>query len=64
MTALYWDFVARHAERLAGNRRTVRAVRMLERMDPAEREAVSGRARAALEELEQGAAVTSAGRSA
>jgi deoxyribodipyrimidine photolyase-related protein len=35
VTALYWDFVARHAERFAGNRRMRGAVRGLQRMDPA-----------------------------
>jgi deoxyribodipyrimidine photolyase-related protein len=34
VTALYWDFIARHAERFAGNRRMRGAVRGMQRMDP------------------------------
>ena len=31
--ALYWDFVARHADRLAGNTRMAMPVRSWEKMD-------------------------------
>jgi deoxyribodipyrimidine photolyase-related protein len=55
VTALYWDFVERHAERLEANRRTRRAVGTLARMDPATRAAVRERAAVAREELTAGA---------
>ena len=34
MTALYWDWIARHAERFTGNRRMRMPLRALARMDP------------------------------
>jgi deoxyribodipyrimidine photolyase-related protein len=34
VTALYWDFIARNRERLAGNRRMAMPLRALARMDP------------------------------
>jgi deoxyribodipyrimidine photolyase-related protein len=43
--ALYWDFIARHADRFAGNNRMAMPVRTMQRMD---REKLAGlRARAA-----------------
>ena len=54
VTALYWDFVERHAERLQGNRRTQRSVGTLARMAPETRAAMRERARVAREELEAG----------
>lgn len=51
VTALYWDFVARHRDVLAGNRRTQMAVRSWERMDPGLQDAVHDRARRARAEL-------------
>jgi deoxyribodipyrimidine photolyase-related protein len=44
-TVLYWDFVARHADRLRGNRRTSRAVAGLGRLDPGEVRELRERAR-------------------
>ena len=35
VTALYWDFMARHRDRFAENRRMRMPLRTLERMDPA-----------------------------
>jgi deoxyribodipyrimidine photolyase-related protein len=51
VTALYWDFVDRHRDVLAGNRRTRYAVRTWDGMDPSVRDAVHARARAARREL-------------
>jgi deoxyribodipyrimidine photolyase-related protein len=51
VTALYWDFVDRHADRLAANRRTRNAVGTLRRFDEAERAAIRERAAAARAEL-------------
>jgi (6-4)DNA photolyase len=51
VTALYWDFVDRHRERLAANRRTRSSVRTLDRFDPGEREGIRARARDARAEL-------------
>lgn len=50
VTALYWDFMARHRERLAGNRRMRMPLRTLEKMDD-ERDAIRTRADAARDEL-------------
>ena len=36
VTVMYWDFVARHADMLEGNPRTVMMARNLRRMDPDE----------------------------
>ena len=54
VTALYWDFVDRHADLVGGNRRTRRAVPMLERFDPATRSALAERAGVARRELVEG----------
>jgi deoxyribodipyrimidine photolyase-related protein len=51
VTALYWDFVERHADRLQANRRTQRSVGTLARMDEGTRAAVRERARVARQEL-------------
>ena len=51
VTALYWDFVARHAERMAGNRRTRFAGSTWERMDGELQGAVKRRAGDARKEL-------------
>jgi deoxyribodipyrimidine photolyase-related protein len=48
---LYWDFVARHRDRLAANPRAGQAVRTLERMDIAKLEVVRSQARAFLDAL-------------
>ena len=47
VTALYWDFIARHRDRWAENHRTRNIVSALDRMDPGELEDVRSRARAA-----------------
>jgi deoxyribodipyrimidine photolyase-related protein len=52
VTALYWDFVDRHADRLAGNGRTARAVSTWRRFDPGTRDAVRERAVRARAELD------------
>lgn len=44
--ALYWDFIDRHAQRLAGNGRMMMPLRTLEKMPEAEREAFRRQARA------------------
>jgi deoxyribodipyrimidine photolyase-related protein len=44
VTALYWDFMARHRDRFAGNRRMRGPLRALARMDPDELVAVRARA--------------------
>jgi deoxyribodipyrimidine photolyase-related protein len=54
VTALYWDFVDRHAELVGGNRRTRRAVPMLARFDDATRSALAERASVARRELVEG----------
>lgn len=46
---LYWDFVARHAQRFAGNPRMAMPLRTLERMDPARVAAMRAEAKAFLE---------------
>ena len=45
MTVMYWDFVARHRERLARYPRTEVLVRNLERFDAAELAAIRSTAR-------------------
>jgi deoxyribodipyrimidine photolyase-related protein len=50
--ALYWDFVARHAERLAGNPRTAMPVRALRRMAPGDVAALRRQAAAFLGALQ------------
>lgn len=46
---LYWDFVARHAQRFAGNPRMAMPLRTLERMDPARVAAMRAEAKAFLD---------------
>ncbi len=55
VTALYWDFVDRHEDLLAANRRTRRAVASWRRFDDETRAAVHERASVAREELRAGA---------
>jgi deoxyribodipyrimidine photolyase-related protein len=45
-TTLYWDFLARHEERLARNPRTVMQVKNLARVAPEERARIAARAAA------------------
>jgi len=52
--ALYWDFMARHATRFAGNQRMAMPLRTLERMDPARVQALRDRARAFLAAMDAG----------
>lgn len=51
-TTLYWDFLARHRDRLAGNHRMVQAVRNLDRL--ADLPEVRARAAEVLERLDAG----------
>jgi deoxyribodipyrimidine photolyase-related protein len=55
--ALYWDFIARHRERFAGNTRMAMPVRTLEKMDPDKLEAIRSRAAAFLAAMDAGEAV-------
>ena len=55
--ALYWDFMARHADRFAGNQRMAMPLRTLARMDPARIGAIRARAASFLAEMEGGAPV-------
>ncbi|MCS6932511.1 MAG: cryptochrome/photolyase family protein [Acetobacteraceae bacterium] len=48
---LYWDFIARHAERFARNPRMAMPLRTLARMDPARLSAMRARAKAFLDSL-------------
>jgi deoxyribodipyrimidine photolyase-related protein len=52
--ALYWDFIARHADRFAANPRMAMPLRNLERMDPGRIGAIRGRARGLLDQLDRG----------
>jgi deoxyribodipyrimidine photolyase-related protein len=54
VTALYWDFVERHRELLAGNRRTRRSVAALDRFGDARRADLRERAVRAREQLHGG----------
>lgn len=54
VTALYWDWVSRHEELLAGNRRTFRAPSTWRRFDENTQAAVHERAQVARSELVQG----------
>ncbi|MDO9352176.1 MAG: cryptochrome/photolyase family protein [Solirubrobacteraceae bacterium] len=49
LTSLYWDFLDRHRDRLAGNRRLTMPLRNLAGIDPDELTAIKQRARRALE---------------
>ena len=51
VTALYWDFMDRHRERLEGNRRVRQAFRTFDAMDEADRTALHDRAARARQEL-------------
>ncbi|WP_338662943.1 cryptochrome/photolyase family protein [Pararoseomonas sp. SCSIO 73927] len=51
LNLLYWDFVARHRDRLSRNSRARHAVQTLDRMDPARLEAVRREAQAFLDRL-------------
>jgi deoxyribodipyrimidine photolyase-related protein len=46
ITTLYWDFLIRHEERLAGNPRMVMQVRNAQRLSPAQRELIQTQAKA------------------
>lgn len=50
-TTLYWDFLMRHNQRLAGNRRMSVILANIERFDDAERAAIKATARQRLERL-------------
>ena len=52
--ALYWDFMARHAERLAGNIRMAMPLRTLERMAPARIAALREQAGMFLDAMDRG----------
>jgi deoxyribodipyrimidine photolyase-related protein len=52
---LYWDFIARHADRLARNPRMAMPLRTLGRLDPAKLRAMRDQARVFLDALETGA---------
>jgi deoxyribodipyrimidine photolyase-related protein len=53
---LYWDFIARHAERLARNPRMAMPLRTLAKMDPRKVQAMRAQAKAFLDGLDDGAA--------
>ncbi len=52
LTALYWDFLDRHRDRLAGNHRVAMPLRSLAKIAPEELEQIRARAAAALRELD------------
>jgi deoxyribodipyrimidine photolyase-related protein len=52
--ALYWDFIARHADRFAANPRMAMPLRNLARIEPERLVAVRGRAGALLEAIDRG----------
>jgi deoxyribodipyrimidine photolyase-related protein len=51
---LYWDFIARHADRFAGNQRMAMPLRNLQRMPPARLAAIRARAEDFLARMEAG----------
>ncbi len=55
--ALYWDFMARHKDRLAGNNRLAMPLRTLERMDPDRVAKLRTRAASFLSAMDSGAKV-------
>ena len=55
--ALYWDFIARHADRFAANPRMAMPLRSLVRMDTERLAAIRGRARTVLEALDRAEAI-------
>ena len=54
LTAMYWDFLHRHADRLQDNRRLQMPLRSLARIDPEELPEIRARARRARRELDEG----------
>ncbi len=52
--ALYWDFIARHANRWAGNPRMAMPLRTLERMDPAKIAGLRAQAESFLDAMDRG----------
>ena len=50
---LYWDFIARHAERFASNVRMAMPLRNWQRMDPERQTAIRAQAGAFLTELDR-----------
>ncbi|MBM96584.1 MAG: cryptochrome/photolyase family protein [Oceanospirillaceae bacterium] len=52
LNSLYWDFVARHRERLAGNHRMAMVYRNLDRQDPDKQRRIFARARLLIESLD------------
>jgi deoxyribodipyrimidine photolyase-related protein len=61
---LYWDFIARHAERLAKNPRMAMPLRTLAKMDPKKVQAMRGQAAAFLDGLDAAALPAPAARQA
>jgi deoxyribodipyrimidine photolyase-related protein len=57
---LYWDFIARHADRLASNPRMTMPLRNWDRMPADRRAAIRARAAAFLAELEAGSPAAAA----
>jgi deoxyribodipyrimidine photolyase-related protein len=52
--ALYWDFIARHAQNFAANPRMAMPVRSWRNFPPARAQALRGRAKTVLEQIESG----------
>ena len=55
--ALYWDFIARHGDRFAGNNRMAMPVRTMQRMDPAKLAALRAQAAGFLARMDAGETV-------